>query len=83
VLSSGLIVGPSFDGGGSSSSPGVTSRVLDVALDPKDTGGSYEVDVWSTDGAVPDDTLLVRVAEELLPTLPGWDSAAGSAAGAA
>lgn len=61
-----------LDGSGSSSAPGVPARVLTVARDAQDTGDFYEVTLWREDGAVPDDATLLRVAETILPTLPGW-----------
>ena len=45
-----------------------------VAQDPKDGGGSYEIAVWRQDAVVPDDAALLRVAEKVLPTIPGWVS---------
>ncbi|WP_327287300.1 DUF6215 domain-containing protein [Streptomyces sp. NBC_01198] len=59
-------------GGGSHSDPGVLARALSVARDAKDSGGSFEVTLWRADGGVPDDTVLLRVAQRVLPTIPGW-----------
>jgi hypothetical protein len=73
VLTSDGTVSYSF-GGDDTVHPSLPARVLSVALDPADTGGSFEVALWRADGAVPDDAVLVRVAEQVLPTLPGWDS---------
>ncbi|MFD3558825.1 DUF6215 domain-containing protein [Streptomyces sp. NPDC058686] len=61
-----------LDGSDSSSAPGVPARVLSVAQDPKDKGGSFELSLWRSDGAVPDDTTLFQVAEKVLPGIPGW-----------
>jgi hypothetical protein len=61
-----------LDGGGSRSGPGVPTRALSVARDAKDSGGSFELSLWRADGGVPDDALLLRIAETVLPTVPGW-----------
>ncbi|GHI86980.1 DUF6215 domain-containing protein [Streptomyces xanthophaeus] len=73
VLYSDRTIAISFGGGttGSTHSGGI-ARSLVVALDPKDGGGSYEVTIWRKDGTVPDDAALFRVAEQVLPTVPGW-----------
>ncbi|WP_405579551.1 DUF6215 domain-containing protein [Streptomyces sp. NBC_01092] len=65
-----------LDGGDTDSGPGVPLRSLMVAQDAKDGGGSFDVTLWRSDGMVPDDAVLLRVAEKILPTVPGW--AAGS-----
>lgn len=57
---------------GSDSGPGVPARVLSVAQGAKDSGGSFEVALWREDGWVPDDAVLLGVAEQVLPTIPGW-----------
>ena len=31
-----------------------------------------EVTLWRADGGVPDDAVLLRVAEKVLPTVPRW-----------
>ncbi|MFJ3333376.1 DUF6215 domain-containing protein [Streptomyces sp. NPDC086766] len=49
---------------------GPLARTLSVALDRKDRGGSYDITVWSTSGALPDDRVLVGIAEKVLPTVP-------------
>lgn len=49
---------------------GPLARTLSVALDGKDPGGYYEITVWSTSGALPDDSVLLGIAEKVLPTLP-------------
>ncbi|MFD9305122.1 DUF6215 domain-containing protein [Streptomyces sp. NPDC060048] len=64
-----------LDGSDSQSRPGVPARVLAVARDAQDSGGSYDVTLWRTDGLVPDDAVLLRVAETVLPTIPGWSAA--------
>ncbi|MGW1774146.1 DUF6215 domain-containing protein [Streptomyces sp. NPDC002104] len=61
-----------LDGSNSSSGPGVPARALVVALDPKDGGGFYELTLWRSDGLMPDDAVVLRVAEQVLPTIPGW-----------
>ncbi|WP_369269930.1 DUF6215 domain-containing protein [Streptomyces sp. R11] len=65
-----------LDGGDAEAGTGVPLRALMVAQDAKDGGGSYDVTLWRSDGMVPDDAVLLRVAEKVLPTVPGW--AAGS-----
>ncbi|MFD8031067.1 DUF6215 domain-containing protein [Streptomyces sp. NPDC059717] len=61
-----------LEGSDSHSGPGVPARALTVARDAKDSGGSFDVTLWRTDGLVPDDAVLLRVAETVLPTVPGW-----------
>ncbi|MFF5480615.1 DUF6215 domain-containing protein [Streptomyces sp. NPDC012935] len=65
-----------LDGGDAEAGTGVPLRALMVAQDAKDGGGSFDVTLWRSDGMVPDDAVLLRVAEKVLPTVPGW--AAGS-----
>ncbi|MEV5440434.1 DUF6215 domain-containing protein [Streptomyces sp. NPDC052682] len=76
VLYSSRTVSIAFrlDGGDSRSEPGVPARVVSVAQDAKDSGGSFEVSLWRADGAVPDDAVLLRVAEKVLPTVPRWSA---------
>ncbi|MCP3757669.1 DUF6215 domain-containing protein [Streptomyces sp. TBY4] len=64
-------------GGSTSAGPGLPIRALVVARDPEDGGGSFEVSLWRSDGALPDDAVLLRVAEQVLPTVPGWDAPPG------
>ncbi|WP_327307625.1 DUF6215 domain-containing protein [Streptomyces sp. NBC_01298] len=64
-----------LDGSDTSSVPGVPTRALVVAMDPQDGGGSYELNLWRSDGAVPDDAVVLRVAERVLPTIPGFAAA--------
>ncbi|MFE0451478.1 DUF6215 domain-containing protein [Streptomyces sp. NPDC058914] len=59
-------------GGESETGPGGTARSLLVAPDSKDSGGSYEIAIWRQDTLPPDDAALLRVAEKVLPTIPGW-----------
>ncbi|MEJ8668601.1 MULTISPECIES: DUF6215 domain-containing protein [unclassified Streptomyces] len=61
-----------LDGGDAEAGTGVPLRALMVAQDAKDGGGSYDVTLWRSDGMVPDDAVLLRVAEKILPTVPGW-----------
>ncbi|MFF3175533.1 DUF6215 domain-containing protein [Streptomyces sp. NPDC057900] len=49
---------------------GPLARTLTVALDKKDAGGYYDITVWSRSGALPDDGVLLNIAEEVLPTVP-------------
>lgn len=70
-------------GSGSSggSGGGAPATVLSVAMDPQGSGRSFEVSLWRTDGALPpDDTTLLRVAEAVLPDLPGWTGTAAATA---
>ncbi|MDO0931674.1 DUF6215 domain-containing protein [Streptomyces sp. DG2A-72] len=61
-----------LDGGDSSSAPGVPARALTVAQDAKDSGGSFDLAMWRADGRVPNDEVLLDVAEKVLPAIPGW-----------
>ncbi|MET9831947.1 DUF6215 domain-containing protein [Streptomyces sp. NPDC006385] len=61
-----------LDGGDADSGPGVPLRALMVAQDAQDGGGSFDMTLWRADGVVPDDAVLLRVAEKVLPTVPGW-----------
>lgn len=74
VLYSDRTISISFrlDGEDVDSGPGVPARALTVAQDAKDRGGSLDVTLWRADGVVPDDAVLLRVAEKVLPTVPGW-----------
>lgn len=74
VLYSDRTVALSFSlgGGKASSGPGGIARCLLVARSAKDGGGSFEIDLWRQDDVLPDDAALLRVAEQVLPTLPGW-----------
>jgi hypothetical protein len=60
-------------GSGGSGGPveqGPLARTLSVALDRDDRGGYYDITVWSTSGALPDDSVLLDIAEKVLPTIP-------------
>ncbi|MFE9095884.1 DUF6215 domain-containing protein [Streptomyces sp. NPDC007264] len=60
-------------GGGGSGGPvgqGPLARTLSVALDGKDRGGYCDITVWSTSGALPDDSALLGIAEKVLPAIP-------------
>ncbi|MFF7178231.1 DUF6215 domain-containing protein [Streptomyces sp. NPDC008121] len=61
-----------LDGSDADSGPGLPVGVLTVAQDARDSGGSFEVALWRSDGGVPSDAVLTRVAEKVLPTVPGW-----------
>ncbi|MBV6698211.1 hypothetical protein KV557_13855 [Kitasatospora aureofaciens] len=65
-----------FKGATASSGTGGIARHLVVAKGAKAEGGSYEIAVWRQDDATPDDAILLRVAEAVLPALPGWVPAA-------
>ncbi|MFI1533101.1 DUF6215 domain-containing protein [Streptomyces anandii] len=49
---------------------GPLARTLSVALDGKDRGGSYDFTVWSESGALPDDSVLLHIAEKVIPAIP-------------
>ncbi|MEU8516819.1 DUF6215 domain-containing protein [Kitasatospora sp. NPDC048722] len=58
---------------GSHDKQGPVTRNLTVAKNPRDPGGrAYQFAVFRQDGSTPDDTDVRRVAETVLPTLPGW-----------
>ncbi|MEV6536027.1 DUF6215 domain-containing protein [Streptomyces sp. NPDC051639] len=62
------------DGSGGSGGPvgqGPLARTLSVAFERDDRGGYYDITVWSTSGALPDDSALLGIAEKVLPTLHG------------
>lgn len=61
-----------LDGSDAYTGTGAPARVLSVAKDAEDRGGSFELAMWREDGTVPDDAVLLRVAEQVLPTIPGW-----------
>lgn len=62
-------------GGKSETGPGGVARALVVAPDAKDRGGSYELTIWRQDTMRPDDAALLRIAQQVLPMLPGWAAA--------
>ncbi|MFE1586947.1 DUF6215 domain-containing protein [Streptomyces sp. NPDC058737] len=72
VLSSDHIMQIEIDFGGSGGpvEQGPLARTLAVALDAKDSGGYYEITVWSTSGAFPDDDVLLDITEKVLPAIP-------------
>lgn len=74
VLHSDRTIAISFDldGNGTDAGPGTIARRLLVVGDAKDGGDSYEVVVRREDAVPPDDAALIRVAEKVLPTVPGW-----------
>ncbi|MFF7974215.1 DUF6215 domain-containing protein [Streptomyces sp. NPDC007905] len=74
VLYSGHTIALRFNLGGGKvhTGTGGIARHLLVARDAKDGGGSFEVALWRQDDVPPDDTALLRVAERVLPTVPGW-----------
>ncbi|WP_329112847.1 DUF6215 domain-containing protein [Streptomyces sp. NBC_01353] len=63
-----------LDGSDAQTGPGVPTRTVVVARDAKDSGGSFEVTLWRQDGWVPDDAVLLDIAEKVLPTVPGWSA---------
>lgn len=78
VLHSDQTVSISFrlDGSDAQTGPGVPARTVVVARNARDSGGSFEVTLWRQDGQVPDDAVLLRIAEKVMPTIPGWSAAA-------
>ncbi|MEW1641285.1 DUF6215 domain-containing protein [Streptomyces sp. NPDC091219] len=62
----------SLGGGKASTGPGGIARSLLVARSAKDGGDSFEISIWRQDDVPPDDEALFRIAEEVLPTVPGW-----------
>ncbi|MGW7425700.1 DUF6215 domain-containing protein [Streptomyces sp. NPDC054813] len=60
-------------GSGGSGGPveqGPLARTLSVALDRHDRGGYCDITVWSTSGALPDDSVLLGIAGKVLPRIP-------------
>ncbi|WP_405816659.1 DUF6215 domain-containing protein [Streptomyces sp. NBC_01390] len=74
-LYSGRTLGIVFKDGKGSSGPGGVSRNLMVAKDPKDGGGTYEISIWRQDDLPPNGDVLVWLADQVLPTVPGWPAA--------
>ncbi|MEU6066811.1 DUF6215 domain-containing protein [Streptomyces sp. NPDC047082] len=72
VLYSDRTIAITFNGSKADTGPGGIARCLMVARNPKDGGGSFEVTIWRQDDVPPDDAALFRVAERVLPTVPGW-----------
>ncbi|WP_371645026.1 DUF6215 domain-containing protein [Streptomyces mirabilis] len=57
-------------GAGGPVEEGPLARTLSVALDRKDRGGYCDITVWSTSGALPNDSALLNIAEKVLPRIP-------------
>ncbi|WP_435221856.1 DUF6215 domain-containing protein [Streptomyces sp. Tue6028] len=60
-------------GSGGSGGPveqGPLARTLSVALDRHDRGGYCDITVWSTSGALPNDSVLLNIASKVLPRIP-------------
>lgn len=74
VLSSDHTMKISIDLGGSASGgpveQGPLARTLTVALDRGDGGGYYDISVWSKSGLLPDDSVLLKIAEKVIPAIP-------------
>ncbi|MGF1426493.1 DUF6215 domain-containing protein [Kitasatospora sp. LaBMicrA B282] len=68
----------SLGGGSSSRAPNGVADNLVIGKHPDGHGGSYELAIWRQDTAPPDEASLYRIAEAVLPNLPGW--VAGTAA---
>ncbi|MFG2881896.1 DUF6215 domain-containing protein [Streptomyces sp. NPDC048297] len=50
---------------------GIAHHLL-VATDRKDGGRTFEIAIWRNDDVTPDEAALYRIAERVLPTVPGW-----------
>ncbi|MER5468473.1 DUF6215 domain-containing protein [Streptomyces sp. NPDC002935] len=75
VLYSDRTIAITFGSDKADAGPGGIARRLVVAKDAKDGGGAFEVAIWRQDDVTPDDAALLRVAEAVLPTVPGWNKA--------
>ncbi|MFJ7250469.1 DUF6215 domain-containing protein [Kitasatospora sp. NPDC098652] len=64
----------SLGGGKSTTGTGAPAHALAVAKNPDGSGGSFELSVWRKDSLPIDDAALYRLAEAVLPGLPGWAS---------
>ncbi|MFC7914855.1 DUF6215 domain-containing protein [Streptomyces sp. NPDC057386] len=73
VLSSDRTMQYRIDLGGSATGgpveQGPMARTLTVAFDRKDSGGYFDISVWSDSGLLPDDSVLVGIAEKIIPAL--------------
>ncbi|MFD9203587.1 DUF6215 domain-containing protein [Streptomyces anthocyanicus] len=71
VLSSAHTMQFEIDLGGSASGgpveEGPLARSVTVALDRADRGGYCDISVWSTSGTLPNDSVLLDIAEKVLP----------------
>ncbi|MFG3295124.1 DUF6215 domain-containing protein [Streptomyces sp. NPDC048179] len=68
-----ISIGFNLGGGKATTGPGGTARCVLVSKHAKDDGkGTFEVSIWRQDDVLPDDTALLRAAERVLPTVPGW-----------
>jgi hypothetical protein len=74
VLYSDRTIAISFNlgGGKATTGPGGIARSLLVSTSAKDGGDSFEMTIWRQDDVPPDDEALFRIAEAVLPTVPGW-----------
>uniref|UniRef100_A0AAU2JYA1 DUF6215 domain-containing protein n=1 Tax=Streptomyces sp. NBC_00049 TaxID=2903617 RepID=A0AAU2JYA1_9ACTN len=81
VLSSDRTIAITFGAGQTGSGPGGIARHLIVAKDAQDGGGSFEVVIWRQDGRLPEDAALLRTAEQVLPTVPGWAAEVSAGSG--
>ncbi|MFD0308363.1 DUF6215 domain-containing protein [Streptomyces sp. NPDC127119] len=74
VLSSAHTMKFEIDLGGSASGgpveEGPLARSVTVALDHDDRGGYCDITVWSTSGTLPTDSVLLDIAERVLPKIP-------------
>ncbi|WP_367320406.1 DUF6215 domain-containing protein [Streptomyces sp. HUAS ZL42] len=74
VLYSNRTIALTFDlnGGKADAGPGGIARSLVVSRSANDGGDYFEISIWRQDDVLPDDAALLRVAEKVLPTIPGW-----------
>ncbi|MFE1798264.1 DUF6215 domain-containing protein [Streptomyces sp. NPDC059517] len=74
VLSSAHTMKFEIDLGGSASGgpvqEGPLARSVTVALDHDDRGGYCDITIWSTSGTLPTDSVLLDIAERVLPKIP-------------
>jgi hypothetical protein len=74
ILYSDRTIAITFGSGKADSGPGGIARSVLVAKDAKGGGGSFELVIWRQDDVMPDDAALFRVAEAVLPAVPGWNN---------
>ncbi|MCU7826398.1 DUF6215 domain-containing protein [Kitasatospora sp. DSM 101779] len=61
-----------FKGGKASTGAGGTARNLAVAIGPDEDADTVEFSIWRQDDEAPDPDALLRIAEQVLPTVRGW-----------
>jgi hypothetical protein len=75
VLYSDRTMAFSFENGKAGAGQGGIARHLLVSTGPRDKGVAFHIAIWRQDDVVPDDDALFRVAERVLPAIPGWSTA--------